>query len=120
MVEVVATSEGVIPLNSKYWGYSTPPEITPEARALARKHGFTVKEYGQDILLEGNGKEIKISNVVECFKLVKVPDMWWETNYPGYSIHKERVSVPHWVSDFTQLLSGDSEGRKKLDSLAWL
>lgn len=118
MVEVVATSEGVIPLNSKYWGYSTPPEITPEARALARKHGFTAKEYGSDILLVADGYEIKISNVVECFKLVRVPYVWWEPCYPGYSIHKERVTTPSWVSDFTQLLSGDLEGRKKLDSLA--
>ena len=118
MVEVVTTSEGIIPLNSKQWGYSMPPEITPEAKALARKHGFTAKEHGQDILLEGNGYEIKISNVVECFKLVRVPYSWWEPCYPGYSIHKERVSTPSWVSDFSQLLLGDSDGRKKLDSLA--
>ena len=77
MVEVVATSEGVIPLNDKYDGYSVPPEITPEARAFARKHGFTAKEYGNDILLVTDGYEIKISNVVECFKLVRVPYMWW-------------------------------------------
>lgn len=118
MVEVVATSEGVIPLNSEFWGYSTPPEITPEARALARKHGYSVKEYGSDILLERDGYEIKISNVVECFKLVRVPYMWWESCYPGYSIHKERVTTPSWVPDFTQLLSGDSEGKRRLDSLA--
>lgn len=118
MVEVVATSEGVIPLNSEYWGYSTPPKITPEARALARKHGFTAKEYGSDILLVADGYEIKISNVVECFKLVRVPYSWWEPCYPGYSIHKERVKVPSWVSEFSYLLSGDNKGRKKLDSLA--
>ena len=118
MVEVVATSEGVIPLNSEYWGYSTPPEITPEARALARKHGYSVKEYGNDILLKRDGYEIKISNVVECFKLVRVPYMWWEPCYPGYSIRKERVSTPSWVADFGQLLRGKTDGMKKLDSLA--
>ena len=111
MVEVVTTSEGVIPLNDRFGGLSYPPEITPEARGLARRHGFTAKEYGQDILLEDGGYEIKISNVVECFKLVKVPYCWWEPCYPGYSIHKERVSVPSWVSEFTQLLSGDLEGK---------
>lgn len=118
MVEVVTTSEGIIPLNDKYYGYSTPLEITPEARALARKHGFTAKEYGSDIILVADGYEIKISNVVECFKLVRVPYSWWEPCYPGYSIHKERVSTPSWVADFSQLLLGDSDGRKKLDSLA--
>ena len=118
MVEVVATSEGVIPLNDKYDGYSVPPEITPEARAFARKHGFNVKEYGSDILLEGNGYEIKISTVVECFKLVRVPYFWWETNYPGSYISKERVSTPSWVSEFTSILSGKEKGRRILDSLA--
>ena len=118
MVEVVATNMGVIPLNSEYWGYSTQPEITPEAIAFARKHGFTAKEYGSDILLVADGYEIKISNVVECFKLVRVPYMWWEPCYPGYSIHKEKATVPSWVADFSQLLLGDSDGRKKLDSLA--
>lgn len=118
MVEVVATSEGVIPLNSEYWGYSKPPKITPEARALARKHGFTAKEHGSDILLVADGYEIKISNVIECFKLVRVPYMWWEPCYPDYSIHKERATVPHWVSEFSHLLSEDNRGRNTLDSLA--
>jgi hypothetical protein len=118
MVEVVATSEGIIPLKRNFNDSSYPPEITPEARALARKHGFTAKEYGSDILLVADGYEIKISNVVECFKLVRVPYSWWEPCYPGYSIHKERVSTPPWVADFSQLLLGESDGRKKLDSLA--
>lgn len=118
MVKLVATSEGVIPLNNRFGGLSYPPKITSEARAFARKQGFTAKEYGQDILLEGNGYKIRISNVVECFKLVRVPYCWWETNYPGYSIHKERVSTPHWVSEFTQLLSVNNKSRKVLDSLA--
>lgn len=118
MVEVVATSEGVIPLNSRFGGLSYPPEITPEARAFARKHGFTAKEYGNDILLVTDGYEIKISNVVECFKLVRVPYMWWESCYPGYSIRRERVKVPSWVSEFSSILSGKEKGRRILDSLA--
>lgn len=118
MVEVVSTSEGVIPLKRNFNDSSYPPEITSEARAFARKHGFTAKEHGQDILLEGKGYKIKISNVVECFKLVRVPYAWWEPCYPGYSIHKERVKTLSWVSDFSQLLIGNSDGRKKLDSLA--
>lgn len=118
MVKLVATSEGVIPLNNRFGGLSYPPKITSEVRAFARKHGFTVKEYGQDILLEGNGYKIRISNVVECFKLVRVPYCWWETNYPGYSIHEERVLTPDWVSEFTSILSGKEKGRRVLDSLA--
>lgn len=118
MVEVVATSEGVIPLNSRFGGLSYPPEITPEAKAFARKHGFTAKEYGNDILLVSDGYEIKISNVVECFKLVRVPYFWWETNYPGSYISKERVSTPSWVSEFSSILSGKEKGRRVLDSLA--
>ena len=118
MVKLVATSEGVIPLNNRFAGLSYPPKITSEARAFARKHGFTAKEYGQDILLEGDGYKIRISNVVECFKLVRVPYCWWESAYPGYSIHEERVPTPNWVSEFTQLLSVNNKSRKLLDSLA--
>jgi hypothetical protein len=55
MVEVVTTSEGIIPLNNRFGGLSYPPEITPKARSLAIKHGFRVREYGSDILLEKDG-----------------------------------------------------------------
>ena len=118
MVEVVTTSEGIIPLNNRFGGLSYPPEITPKARSLAIKHGFRVREYGSDILLEKDGYEIRISNIIECFRLVRVPYSWWETNYPGYYIHKERISTPSWVIDFSKLLSGDLEGRRTIDSLA--
>lgn len=118
MVKLMATSEGIIPLKDRSTDFSAPPKITSEARAFARKHGFTAKEYGQDILLEGNGYKIRISNVVECFKLVKIPYCWWESAYPGYSIHEERVPTPSWVSEFTQLLSVNNKSRKVLDSLA--
>lgn len=102
----MATSEGIIPLKERFNDFSAPPKITSEARAFARKHGFTAKEYGQDILLEGNGYKIRISNVVECFKLVRVPYCWWETGYPGSYISKERVPTPNWVGEFTSILSG--------------
>ena len=65
MVKLVATSEGVIPLKDRSTDFSAPPKITSEARAFARKYGFSVREYGSDILLEGNGHEILISTVVE-------------------------------------------------------
>ena len=106
MVKLMATSEGIIPLKERFNDFSAPPKITSEARAFARKHGFTAKEYGQDILLEGNGYKIRISNVVECFKLVRVPYCWWETGYPGSYISKERVPTPNWVGEFTSILSG--------------
>lgn len=105
MVKLVATSEGVIPLKDRSTDFSAPPKITSEARAFARKHGFNVREYGSDILLEGNELEIKISTVVECFKLVRYPYFWWETGYPGSYISKERVPTPNWVSDFTSILA---------------
>jgi len=117
MVKLVATSEGIIPLKDRYNDFSAPPKLTSEAKAFARKHGFNAKEYGQDILLEGNGYKIRISNVVECFKLVKVPYCWWESAYPGYSIREERVSTPNWVSEFTSILSGKEKGKRILDSL---
>ena len=114
----MATSEGIIPLKERFNDFSAPPKITSEARSFARKHGFTAKEYGQDILLENGSYKIKISNVVECFKLVKVPYCWWESAYPGYSIHEEKVPTPNWVSEFTSILSGKEKGRRVLDSLA--
>lgn len=118
MVKLVATSEGVIPLKDRSTDFSAPPKITSEAIAFARKHGFSVIEYGSDILLEGNGHEIKISTVVECFKLVRYHYFWWETGYPGSYISKERVPTPNWVSEFTSILSGKEKGRRVLDSLA--
>lgn len=95
MVKLVATSEGIIPLKERYNDFSAPPVITSEARAFAKKNGFTAKEYGQDILLENESYKIKISNVVECFKLVSIPYCWWESAYPGYSIHEEKFPLHH-------------------------
>lgn len=117
MVEVV-TSEGIIPLKNTFNDFSYSPEITSEARAFARKHGFEAREYGSDILLVKDGYEIRISNIVECFKLVRYPYFWWETGYPGSYISKERVPTPNWIGEFTSILSGKEKGRRVLDSLA--
>lgn len=118
MVQIVATSEGIIPLNDRFGDPSFPPKVTSEARRLARKHGYEVKEYGSDLLLVKDGYEIKISNIVECFKLVKVPYCWWESAYLGYSIRKERVPTPMWVKDFNDLLSISTKYKSVLDYLA--
>lgn len=118
MVKLVATSEGIIPLKDTFNDFSSPPKITSKARALARKHGFDAREYGSDILLVKDGYEIRISNIVECFRLVRVPYCWWESAYPGYSIHKERIPTPLWVSEFNDLLSISTKCKSILDYLA--
>ena len=117
MKEIAVTSEGIIPLNSKFGGPSYPPRVTPEARRLAERHGYIVKEHGSDLLLVKGEYEIKISSHVECFKLVRVPYSWWESCYPGYSVHKERVKTPSWVADFNELLRFDTKGKQALDVL---
>lgn len=117
MKEVVVTSEGVIPLNGCFMELPSPPQVTPKAKRLAEKHGFTVKPYGTYLLLVKEGYEIKLSSTIECFKLVRVPYYWWEPCYPGYSIRKERVSTPSWVYEFSDLLRYDARGKQALDVL---
>lgn len=51
MVEVVATSKGNIPLNTKFGAPSFPLSVTEEASKFSEEHGFVVKEEGSDILL---------------------------------------------------------------------
>lgn len=51
MVEVLATSEGIIPLNTRFEAPSFPLSVTKEAQKFAEEHGFVVKEEGSDIIL---------------------------------------------------------------------
>lgn len=60
MVEVVTTSEGVIPLNTRFGAPSFPLSVTDEARKFAEEHGFTVKEVGSDIILTNGDYVAKI------------------------------------------------------------
>lgn len=117
MKEIAVTSEGIIPLNSKFGGPSYPPKVTPKARRLAERHGYIVKEHGSDLLLVKGGYEIRISSHVRCVKLVREPCMWWECNYPGYRIERKQVPTPSWVSEFNELLGFESKGKQALDVL---
>ena len=117
MREVVVTSEGVIPLNARFGELPSPPQVTPKAKSLAERHGFTVKLHGTYILLVKEGYEIKVSSTLECFKLVRIPYYPWETNYPGYNISRDTVQTPEWVSEFSNLLRYDSKGKQALDVL---
>lgn len=51
MVEVLATSEGIIPLNTRFGTPSFPLSVTDEARKFAEEHGFVVNEKDSDIIL---------------------------------------------------------------------
>ena len=72
MVEVVATSEGVIPLNTRFGAPSSPLSVTDEARKFAEEHGFVVKEKDSDIILTNGDYLAKISNRIEYYQYYQV------------------------------------------------
>lgn len=67
MVEVLATSEGIIPLNTRFGAPSFPLSVNENARRLAEEHGFVVKEMGNDIILTNGDYVAKISNRIEFY-----------------------------------------------------
>lgn len=117
MVEVVATSEGVIPLNSRFGAPSFPLCVTDKARKLAEEHGFVVKEVGSDIILTSGDYLAKISNHIEFYHIDRVGYYPWESN-EGTFILKYPRPVPSWVHEFSRLLTEDNLGKSELDSLA--
>lgn len=117
MVEVVATSEGVIPLNTRFGAPSFPLSVTEEARKFAEEHGFMVKELGSDIILTNGGYLAKISNHIEYFKIERVGYYPWESVEGTFTI-KEPKPVPSWVHEFADLLVKGNIGKSQLDSLA--
>lgn len=78
MVEVVATSEGVIPLNTHFGAPSFPLSVTDEARKFAEERGFTVKELGSDIILTNGDYLAKISNRIEFYQIERVGYYPWK------------------------------------------
>ena len=117
MVEVIATSEGVIPLNTRFGAPSFPLSVTESARKLAEKHGFVVKEMGSDIILTNGDYLAKISNHIEFYAVERVGYYPWESN-EGTFILKYPKPVPSWVHEFSRLLSEGNIGKSQLDSLA--
>ena len=117
MVEVVATSEGIIPLNTKFGAPSFPLRVTDKARKLAEEHGFSVKEMGSDIILTNGDYLAKISNRIEFYAIERVGYYPWESN-EGTFILKYPKPVPPWVHEFSRLLSEGNIGKSQLDSLA--
>ena len=104
MVEVVATSEGVIPLNTRFGAPSFPLSVTESARKLAEKHGFVVKEMGSDIILTSGDYIAKISNHIEFYAIERVGYYPWESS-EGTFILKYPKPVPSWVHEFSRLLN---------------
>lgn len=117
MVEVVKTSEGVIPLNSRFGAPSFPLSVTEKARKLAEEHGFTAKEVGSDIILTNGDYVAKISNRIEFYAIERLGYYPWESN-EGMFILKYPKPVPSWVHEFSRLLKEDNLGKSQLDSLA--
>lgn len=117
MVEVVATSEGVIPLNSRFGAPSFPLRVTDKARKLAEEHGFSVKEMGSDIILSNWDYVAKISNHIEFYAVERMGYYPWESN-EGTFVLKYPKPVPSWVYDFSRLLTEGNIGKSELDSLA--
>ena len=117
MVEVVTTSEGVIPLNSRFGAPSFPLSVTEKARKLAEEHGFSAKEMGSDIILTNGDYVAKISNRIEFYAIERVGYYPWESN-EGTFILKYPKPVPPWVHEFSRLLSEGNIGKSQLDSLA--
>ena len=117
MVEVVATSEGVIPLNTRFGAPSFPLSVTDKARKLAEEHGFSVKEMGSDIILTNGDYVAKISNRIEFYEVERVGYYPWESG-EGTFILKYPKPVPSWVHEFSRLLTEENIGKSQLDSLA--
>lgn len=117
MVEVVATSEGVIPLNTRFGAPSFPLSVTEEARKFAEEHGFLVRELGSDILLTNGDYVAKISNRIEYYAVEQIGYYPWESG-EGTFIFKYPKPVPSWVHEFANLLVKGNIGKSQLDSLA--
>lgn len=117
MVEVVATSEGVIPLNTRFGAPSFPLSVTEEARKFAEEHGFLVRELGSDILLTNGDYVAKISNRIEYYAVEQIGYYPWESG-EGTFILKYPKPVPSWVHEFANLLVKGNLGKSQLDSLA--
>lgn len=117
MVEVVATSEGVIPLNTRFGAPSFPLSVTEEARKFAEEHGFLVRELGSDILLTNGDYVAKISNRIEYYAVEQIGYYPWESG-EGTFILKYPKPVPSWVHEFANLLVKGNIGKSQLDSLA--
>lgn len=117
MVEVVATSEGIIPLNTRFGAPSFPLSVTEEARKFAEEHGFVVKELGSDIILTNGDYLAKISNRIEYYQVELVGYYPWESG-EGTFTFKYPKPVPSWVHEFSRLLNEENLGKSQLDSLA--
>ena len=117
MVEVVKTSEGIIPLNARFGAPSFPLSVTEKARKLAEEHGFVAKEVGNDIILTSEDYVAKISNRIEFYAIERVGYYPWESG-EGTFILKYPKLVPSWVHEFSRLLTKDNLGKSQLDSLA--
>lgn len=117
MVEVVAMSEGIIPLNTRFGAPSFPLSVTKEARKFAEEHGFVVKELGNDIILTNGDYVAKISNRIEYYAVEQIGYYPWESD-EGTFILKYPKPVPSWVHEFANLLVKGNIGKSQLDSLA--
>lgn len=116
MVEVVATSEGVIPLNTRFGAPSFPLSVTDEARKFSEEHGFVVKELGSNIILTNGDYVAKISNRIEYYAVEQIGYYPWESD-EGTFILKYPKPVPSWVHEFANLLVKGNIGKSQLDSL---
>ena len=114
---VVATSEGIIPLNTRFGAPSFPLSVTEEARKFAEEHGFVVKELGSDIILTNGDYLAKISNRIEYYQVELVGYYPWESGEGTFTL-KYPKPVPYWVNEFSRLLNEDNLGKSQLDSLA--
>ena len=117
MVEVVSTSEGIIPLNTRFGAPSFPLSVTEEARKFAEEHGFVVKEEGSGIILTNGDYVAKISNRIEYYAVELIGYYPWESG-EGTFILKYPKPVPSWVHEFANLLVKGNIGKSQLDSLA--
>ena len=117
MVEVVSTSEGVIPLNTRFGAPPFPLSVTDKARKLAEEHGFSVKEMGSDIILTNGDYVAKISNRIEFYEVERVGYYLGKVAMERF-ILKYTKPVPFWIHEFSRLLNEDNLGKSQLDSLA--
>lgn len=121
MIEVVSTTEGVIPLGEHPFEELNKPKVTEEALSLALSHGFSlVSDKDSPVIIlakdrvedKGNKYKVILSNKIEYIEYVwEMVDPYFYYN-PRNSLADEAPRhygehyppIPDWVHEFKRLV----------------
>lgn len=134
MVEVVKTSEDIIPLTETPFRKSIKPRVSNEALSLAMKHGFYLESEpdAYPIILARDGVPNKKTKAkVILGTALRYIEYIWEIEDPFYYYrpenslsdkapycYKEHIRpVPDWVREFARLVNNQPLPQVLLDQL---